>query len=85
MTSMDYEVIENRIVDLLVQFTAKRESRIRESHDLVAEGIIDSLVTVHMILACEDEFDVTIYPDDARDLTTVPLIAGHIRNSLAKP
>jgi len=82
MTLMDYKRIEEKIVALLVDFTAKQESRIRESLDLVAEGIIDSLVTVHMILACEDEFEVTIYPDKARDLVTVPLIAGYIHNAL---
>lgn len=81
---MDYNQIEEKIVELLVEFTAKQEPRIRESLDLVADGIIDSLVTVHMILACEDQFDVTIYPDNARELTTVPLIAGHIHNALER-
>lgn len=77
-----YEEVETKIRDLLVNFTGKDPGRISVSSDLVADGTIDSLTTVNMILACEEEFEVTVYPDEARDLLTVALIARHIHERL---
>ena len=77
-----YEEVENKIVEFLVNFTGKDCGRISASTDLVADGTIDSLTTVNMILACEEEFEVTVYPDEARDLLTVALIAKHIHERL---
>ena len=78
------EMVEKKLIDQLHEFTGKDKNKIIEAQDLVATGIIDSLVTVNMILACEDEFDVTIYPDEARELISVRLIAAHLVNEMAR-
>lgn len=70
--------ITEKIKELLAGFTGRTVAEIPNDSDLVKAGIIDSLATVHMILAIEDEYDVTIYPDVARDLLTLELIASYI-------
>ena len=70
--------IEAFLSQKLSTFSGRDLSEINESEDLVSSNILDSLNVVNLILAIEEEYDVQIYPDEARELITINKIAQFI-------
>jgi acyl carrier protein len=75
--------IENKVIDIVAQQTdAERDSITRETsftNDLNA----DSLDTVEMVMALEEEFDIQIPDDQAEKIHTVGQAVDMINKGLA--
>jgi len=79
---MNLSEIENEVIKMIHNFTSVKPEKISSSEDLVKDGTIDSLTTVNLIMEIEEIFNVTVYPDEARDLITVTKIAKFIYKNL---
>ncbi|MBN2541090.1 MAG: acyl carrier protein [Bacilli bacterium] len=75
---MDFEKLQDLIVDGL----GVEKEQVTLEADLVADLGADSLDAVELIMAIEDEFDLTIDDEVAQSFKTVGQIVEFIENTL---
>ena len=75
--------IESQIVALIAATLHVDESMIRRDMGFVSDLGADSLSTVALIMAIEDEFRVDIYDEDAAEILTVGQMIEYVSAAIA--
>ena len=75
---MDFE----RLQDLIVEGLGVEKEQVTMESDLVTDLGADSLDAVELIMAIEDEFDITVDDETAQSFKTVGQIAEFIESKL---
>ena len=75
---MDFE----RLQELVVEGLGVEKEKVTLEADLVADLGADSLYAVELIMAIEDEFDITIDDEVAQSFKTVGQIVEYIDSKL---
>ena len=72
--------MEEKIIDLICEKLNKKKEEIQPSSRLVEDLGADSLDVVELIMAFEDEFNITLEDEDANKLKTIGDIVTYINN-----
>jgi acyl carrier protein len=63
--------IEDKVKDIIVDKLGVSQDKVKPEAHFVEDLGADSLDTVELVMAFEDEFDVEIPDEDAQNITTV--------------
>lgn len=63
--------IQDRVIDIVVEQLRLDRSKVKPESKFVDDLGADSLDTVELVMALEDEFDIEIPDDQAEKITTV--------------
>ena len=72
------ENIEERVVNIIVEQLGVEKSKIKSSSSFVEDLGADSLDTVELVMALEEEFETEIPEQDAEKITTVQEVVNYI-------
>ena len=72
--------IENRVKKIVVEHLGIDESKVIETESFIDDLGADSLDTVELVMALEEEFDLEIADEDAEKITTVGAALEYINN-----
>ncbi len=75
--------INTRVVKIVSEQLGIEESKIMPESSFVDDLGADSLDTVELVMAFEEEFDVEIPDEDSRKITTVSDVLDYIKNRVA--
>ena len=73
--------IENRVKKIVVEHLGIDESKVVETASFIDDLGADSLDTVELVMAFEEEFNIEIPDDVAEKITTIKEAIEHIENS----
>ncbi len=74
--------IEERVVKMVAEQLGVKEEDVKLESSLVEDLGADSLDTVELIMALEEEFDTEIPDEEAEKITTVQLAVDYINANL---
>ena len=72
--------VEQRVKEIIVEQLGVEESQVTEQAKFVEDLGADSLDTVELVMAFEEEFDIEIPDEDAEKLTTVGEATSYLKN-----
>jgi acyl carrier protein len=72
------ENIEERVVNIIVEQLGVEKSKIKSNSSFVEDLGADSLDTVELVMALEEEFETEIPDQDAEKITTVQDVVSYI-------
>jgi acyl carrier protein len=75
--------IEERVVKMVAEQLGVKEDDVNPGSSFVDDLGADSLDTVELIMALEEEFDTEIPDEDAEKITTVQQAIDYINNNLS--
>lgn len=75
--------IEDRVKKIVAEQLGVSESEVNSSASFVDDLGADSLDTVELVMALEEEFETEIPDEEAEKITTVQLAIDYINNNLA--
>lgn len=75
--------IEERVVKMVAEQLGVKEEDVKPDSSFVDDLGADSLDTVELIMALEEEFDTEIPDEDAEKITTVQQAIDYINNNLS--
>ncbi len=75
--------VETRVKEIIVNKLGVSEDQIKPSAHFIDDLGADSLDTVELIMALEEEFDLDIPDEDAEKLSTVGSAVDYIEKRLA--
>lgn len=78
----DNQSIKNRVVKIIVDQLSLSEDEIKMESSFVDDLGADSLDTVELVLALEEEFDISIPDEEAEKITTVAQAVEKIEKGL---
>lgn len=70
--------IESRVRELVARQLGLAMSDVKNEHNLVKDLGSDSLDEVETLMAIEDEFDLRIEDEDARNMSTVQHLVDYV-------
>ena len=70
--------IEERVVNIIVEQLGVEKSKIKSNSSFVEDLGADSLDTVELVMALEEEFETEIPDQDAEKITTVQEVVNYI-------
>lgn len=73
------ENIEDRVIDIIVEQLGVEKSKIKNNSSFVEDLGADSLDTVELVMALEEEFETEIPDQDAEKITTVAEVVKYIK------
>lgn len=71
--------IEDRVVKIVVEQLGVKEDEVTADSSFVDDLGADSLDTVELVMALEEEFDTEIPDDDAEKISTVQAAVDYIK------
>ena len=74
--------IEERVKKIIVEQLGVKEDEVKSEASFVEDLGADSLDTVELVMALEEEFDIEIPDEDAEKLTTVGEALNYVKNKL---
>jgi len=74
--------IEERVIKMVAEQLGVKEEDVKAESSFVDDLGADSLDTVELIMALEEEFDTEIPDEDAEKITTVQQAIDYINNNL---
>ncbi len=74
--------IEERVKKIVAEQLGVKEEDVSESASFVEELGADSLDTVELVMALEEEFETEIPDEEAEKITTVRLAIDYIKENL---
>lgn len=74
--------VESRVKKIVVEQLGVKEDEVNNSASFVDDLGADSLDTVELVMALEEEFDIEIPDEVAEKITTVQEAIEHISNHL---
>ena len=75
--------IEERVKKIVVEQLGVKEEEVSSESSFVDDLGADSLDTVELVMALEEEFETEIPDEEAEKITTVQLAIDYINNNLA--
>ena len=75
--------IEDRVKKIVAEQLGVKEEEVQASASFVEDLGADSLDTVELVMALEEEFETEIPDEDAEQITTVQLAIDYINNNLS--
>jgi acyl carrier protein len=76
--------IEEKVVDIIVEHLGVDRAQVTPEASFIDDLGADSLDTVELVLAFEEEFDITIPDEEAEKITTVGDVITHLKEHLEK-
>jgi acyl carrier protein len=70
--------IEQRVIKIVAEQLGQVTAEVKLSHDLKEDLGADSLDSVELVMAIEDEFEIEIEDTAAENMTTVQSIIDHL-------
>ncbi|MEO6808419.1 MAG: acyl carrier protein [Isosphaeraceae bacterium] len=77
--------VRDRVVRIVAEWAGRSRGEIVPGLDLVEIDAADSLDTIELVMALEEEFGITIPDQDAERLSTVEQVAQYFYGWTAKP
>lgn len=74
--------VEERVKKIIVEQLGVKEDEVTESASFVDDLGADSLDTVELVMALEEEFGVEIQDDEAETITTVQQAIDYIKEHM---
>ena len=74
--------IEERVKKIVIEQLGVKEEEVKNEASFVDDLGADSLDTVELVMALEEEFDTEIPDDDAEKITTVQQAIDYINKNL---
>lgn len=75
--------IEDRVKKIVAEQLGVKEEEVSNESSFVDDLGADSLDTVELVMALEEEFDTEIPDEEAEQITTVQLAINYINENLA--
>ena len=75
--------IEERVKKIVVEQLGVKEDEVKTEASFVEDLGADSLDTVELVMALEEEFETEIPDEEAEKITTVQLAINYINENLA--
>lgn len=75
--------IEDRVKKIVAEQLGVKEDEVNNKSSFVDDLGADSLDTVELVMALEEEFDTEIPDEEAEQITTVQLAIDYINGNLA--
>lgn len=75
--------IEERVIEIVAEELSVEKDKIRRETTFIQDLGADSLDIVELIMALEEEFDISIPDDEAEKITTVGEAIDHIEAASA--
>ena len=75
--------IEDRVKKIVAEQLGVKEDEVNNASSFVDDLGADSLDTVALVMALEEEFDTEIPDEEAEQITTVQLAINYINENLA--
>jgi len=75
--------IEDRVKKIVAEQLGVKEDEVRSEASFVDDLGADSLDTVELVMALEEEFETEIPDEEAEKITTVQLAINYINDNLA--
>ena len=75
--------IEERVKKIVAEQLGVKEDDVQESASFVEDLGADSLDTVELVMALEEEFETEIPDEEAEKITTVQLAINYINDNLS--
>jgi acyl carrier protein len=75
--------IEDRVKKIVAEQLGVKEDEVKAESSFVDDLGADSLDTVELVMALEEEFDTEIPDEEAEQITTVQLAINYINENLA--
>lgn len=75
--------IEDRVKKIVAEQLGVKEEEVRSEASFVDDLGADSLDTVELVMALEEEFETEIPDEEAEKITTVQLAISYINENLA--
>jgi len=75
--------IEDRVKKIVAEQLGVKEEEVKAEASFVDDLGADSLVTVELVMALEEEFETEIPDEEAEKITTVQLAINYINDNLA--
>ncbi len=75
--------IEDRVKKIVAEQLGVKEDEVNNESSFVDDLGADSLDTVELVMALEEEFDTEIPDEEAEQITTVQLAINYINENLA--
>ena len=72
--------VEERVKKIVIEQLGVKEEEVKEDASFVDDLGADSLDTVELVMALEEEFDTEIPDDDAEKITTVKQAIDYINS-----
>ena len=72
--------MEEKVIELICEKLGKNKSEVTLSSKLVEDLGADSLDVVELIMAFEDEFNVSLPDEDVQNMKTIGDIVNYINN-----
>ena len=82
MANIDEKRIDDRVKEIVCDQLGVKADDVKPSSSFVEDLGADSLDTVELVMALEEEFETEIPDDDAEKITTVQSACDYIRNHL---
>ena len=76
------ESIEDKVKNIIVEQLSVTEDQVKPEAKFIEDLGADSLDTVELVMAFEDEFDVTVPDEEAEKLTAVGEVYAYITKAL---
>jgi len=74
--------IEDRVIKIVAEQLGVKEDEVKVEASFVEDLGADSLDTVELVMALEEEFETEIPDEEAEKITTVQLAIDYINNNL---
>ncbi|OPD09150.1 acyl carrier protein [Pasteurella multocida] len=73
--------IEERVKKIIVEQLGVKEDEVKPEESFVEDLGADSLDTVELVMALEEEFDIEIPDEEAEKITTVQSAIDYVQNN----
>ena len=70
--------IEEKVKNIIVEQLGVSEDQVKPEAKFIEDLGADSLDTVELVMAFEEEFDINVPDEDAEELTSVGEVVGYI-------
>jgi len=77
------ENVEERVREIIVEQLSVEADKVVSEASFIDDLGADSLDTVELVMAFEDEFDIEIPDDDAESLTTVGASISYLKEKIS--
>ncbi len=76
------EDLKKKVTEIIVDKLGVAEEKVKDEAHFIDDLGADSLDTVELVMAFEEEFGVEIPDEDAQDITTVKAAVDYLKNKV---